>query len=116
MIYIASPYSSTHRNARLIMERRFRAACAACEFYRRKGENVYSPIVHWHTVAELFAGPRDHSGYSHCHEEMIFLSREFRILMLDGWEDSEGIKWELARARYWSRPVTYINPESIILV
>ena len=55
MIYLASPYS--HRDE-AIMEERFRAACRAAAYLMRRGNVVFAPICHSHSIAVVCDLPR----------------------------------------------------------
>ena len=108
MIYLASPYS--HPDS-AIREERFRAACLAAAQLMGAGNVVFSPIVHSHPIA-LHGLPTDWRFWE-CHDrEHLVRCDEVVVLMLDGWQESEGVHAEIRIAKELSKPVWYLEPET----
>lgn len=92
MIYLASPY--THPDP-AVMQRRFEDARAATAALLSRGEIVYSPIVHGHAIAIAHDLPKDWGFWQrHCFA-MLERADNLYVLMLDGWEQSRGVRAEL---------------------
>ena len=92
MIYIASPYTGTAEE----MEYRYKLAVEyvahLCNWY--PDIVPYSPIVHFHSVAVAHDLPR-HSGYwKRINTHMLRRADGLHILMMDGWEESDGVHFE----------------------
>ena len=104
MIYLASPYS--HPDP-AVMQRRFEDVRAVTAALLRRGEIVYSPIVHGHAIATAHELPTDHDFWlRHCFA-MLERADNLHVLMLDGWKESKGVQaeidwWKAHRARPWS--------------
>jgi nucleoside 2-deoxyribosyltransferase len=108
MIYLASPYSHPDPSVR---EQRFRAACRATAALLRAGEVVFSPIVHSHALVE-FELPTAWSYWERFDRTYLERCDEVVVLMLDGWEDSVGVREEIGIARALGKPVRYLGVEN----
>ena len=108
MIYLASPYS--HPDP-AIREERFRAACRAAAQLMRIGNIVFSPIVHSHPIA-LHGLPTDWRFWERHDREHLVRCDEVVVLMLNGWQESEGVHAEIRIAAELGKPVRYLEPES----
>ncbi len=109
VIYLASPYSHPDPHVR---EERFREACRHAARLIEEGHDVFSAIAHSHPVATHADDPLP-SGWSFWrHVDLPFLARasELRVLRLDGWQASEGVRAEIAWAERMGTPVTYEDP------
>jgi hypothetical protein len=103
MIYLASPYSNPEPAVR---EERFQAACAATAALVRAGHQVYSPIVHGHPLTQHHvAGDwRFWERHAYWHLERC---DEIFVLMLDGWETSQGVQAEIEIAENLGKLISY---------
>jgi len=105
-IYLASPYSHPDK---AVCNDRFRAACKAAAKLMRDGYIVFSPIAHGHNIAQYIDNHLDHNFW--LEQDMSFLDSwadEMWVLMIDGWQESEGIAAETKRAETIGLPVKYI--------
>jgi len=108
MIYLASPYSHPDRRVR---EERFRVACQAAARLMRNGEVVFSPIAHGYCIAQ-HGLPTDRRFWERHDREQLTRCDEVVVLMLDGWQESEGVLAEIRIAKELGKPVRYLEPES----
>jgi nucleoside 2-deoxyribosyltransferase len=108
VIYLASPYSHPDPAVR---EERFRAACRATAALLRAGEVVFSPIVHSHPLV-AFELPTAWSFWERIDRAFLERCDEVVALMLDGWEESVGVREEIAIARALAKPVRFLDPEA----
>jgi len=101
MIYLASPYS--HPSADVRAER-FRQVCQAAACLIKQGLRVFSPIAHGHSI-ELAHGEEIDGWIEH---NLWFLDRceSVRVLALPGWEESYGVRAELARVNEIGKPAS----------
>lgn len=103
MVYVAAPYwheDETVRNYRR------RKAIEYSEMLFRKGVPFYSPLMY----SERFAKNKAKEGYWIQHGlRMVDICDEMRVLCLEGWEDSGGVKGEMARAEALGVPVKMIE-------
>jgi hypothetical protein len=108
LVYLAVPYSDPDPAVRLL---RFAAANKAAAKLMREGIYVFSPISHTHPIAlagDLPLGWEFWAGYDRA---ILSACRELRVLMLDGWERSVGVRAEIEIAREMSIPVAYYMEE-----
>lgn len=106
MIYLASPY--THDLA-AVRQRRYETVCTAAARLMHDGHAVFSPIAHTHGICLASGGVNfEYSFWKKYDEEMIRLCDQFWILRMEGWEQSEGIKMELAYAMSIGRDPFYV--------
>lgn len=105
MIYLASPYSHPDPQVR---EERFQAACRAAAELMREGLLVFSPIAQTHplTAYGLPTGWDFWERYDLAHVENC---SEVRVLKLAGWEESRGVKAEIAIAVRLGKLVTFME-------
>lgn len=109
-IYLASPY--THENPS-VREQRYLAVCRAAAALMRAGHVVYSPIAHSHPI-EVSGMGEQMSGEFWKNQCIPVLSHASRlvVLMLPGWTESAGIKWEIDTAQSLHMPVDFITPDN----
>ena len=102
MTYLASPYSD--RDPSVVL-RRFNETCEAAAIMLRMGTLVFSPIAHSHSIALCGLGG---SFADWIEFDQWFLERcdKLTILKLVGWQNSKGIKAEVAMARGLKKPIT----------
>lgn len=109
MIYLASPYTHPDPHVR---EQRYYTVCYAAAKLINEGHNIYSPIAHTHGICEQMRlrGIDEHKFefWSKMDKEMIRLCDRFWVLRMEGWEQSEGIKAELAYAMSIGRDPYYL--------
>lgn len=105
--YLCSPYS--HPDKR-VMARRFIEVCEVAGDLMTQGVVVYSPIAHSHVVAEhSYLPPQDHEFWMRQCLPMVGKCDELIVLMLEGWEESRGIRAEVAQAALEGVPVRYME-------
>jgi hypothetical protein len=105
--YLCSPYS--HPDPAVRAER-YVAVLKETAYLLKMGLHIYSPIVHCHELAKVANMPTDAEfwkAYNFC---MIRSAEYVKVLMLDGWEASVGIKGEVEEARRLHIPVMYVEP------
>ena len=108
--YMATPYSK-HPHG---MERAYVDACKAAADIVRLGVPVFSPIAHSHAVA-VCGGMAQECHDTWLSQDMAFMSQAqgMFVLMLEGWEESYGVQWEIEWMEARGKPVYYLRPEHI---
>lgn len=107
-IYLASPYS--HADP-AIREQRFVAACKAAAKLMLAGDVVLSPIAHSHSIETLGIGHVQSGGFWKTQDvPLLRHADKLVVLMLDGWQESKGIEWEIEMATALLMPVEYLEP------
>lgn len=105
-VYLASPYTHSEPQVR---EARFRAAAKAAAKLMKAGQVVFSPIAHSHPIELEFPEKEDGMFWKRQDIPILRHAEKLVVLMLDGWEQSSGIKWEVETALSLHIPVEYIN-------
>lgn len=102
-VYLALPYSSPSSAE---MERRAALADLICKQYFRDKIPVYSPITHWHGIANADPQfPRDAASFQAQNLSFLSACREMHIIALDGWQTSRGIQDEILVMRALGTPM-----------
>lgn len=110
MVYLASPYTCHMPNGErdyVAEHANYAKAVEATGFLMKKGDLVYSPIVHWHVVDLRFPGEIGYEDYLAADMEMLRRCDELHVLMLDDYKESNGIKVEVFQANIFAKPVKY---------
>lgn len=106
MIYLASPY--THSNPHRVISR-YQNTCHFVAKMLEQGAPIFSTIVHNHNLAKQYSLPTDQEFWWDYNKQMLKQSREVWVLMLDGWEDSAGVRREIDYATVLGLPVEYME-------
>ena len=106
MIYIVSPYTHSDPTVR---EQRFDAACAAAAVLMRAGHIVYSPVVYGHSLVQRGL-PCDWPFWERHARWHLERCDEVVVLMLDGWDESVGVRAEIEIAGELEKVVWYRYP------
>lgn len=106
MIYLASPYS--HPDPK-VQHQRFLKVCAIAGGLMAKGEIVFSPIAHSHSIACQSELPGNWEFWETFDLEFIIRSSKVVVAMMDGWRESKGVAAEIAIAAELDIPVEYLE-------
>lgn len=88
LVYLASPY--THPDA-VVREIRFKHALLAAGKLLEEGFTVFSPIVHFHPIAEAYKLPTDWAFWENLCRQYLSVSNRLIVLEIPGWEESTGV-------------------------
>ena len=91
------------------MEMRYQHTMEVTACLLSQGLIVYSPIVHCHELAKVHGMPTDAQFWWRYDRAMLALASELRLLKLDGWQQSVGMRKEARFAIEREIPITYIN-------
>ncbi len=107
--YIASPYSHPDPKVR---EERYQSVLdfVAHIAMRPTMDTPYSPIVHWHHVALGHNLPGDFEFWKRIDHDMIARANSVIVYMIDGWQESKGVKAEIEYAHRRGIRVMYQKP------
>ncbi len=103
MIYLASPYSDPDP---IVRKARYEAACDRAARMLAEGQLVYAPVVYGHALAERGL-PGDWAFWEQHNHAMLSRSTSLLILTLPGWQESVGVRAEIAIARSLGLPVRH---------
>lgn len=111
MIFLASPYRDPDPAVRYW---RYEQAVLFCADHVLRGSRpIYSPIVHWHPVAQHRLGlhEKDTAFWMALNRPMLEICDELWVLRLAGWRESEGVAAEIALIKSFGRPVRCVSCE-----
>lgn len=110
LTYIASPY--THPDLTVRWER-YEAAVRAVARIFNAGMFCFSPIVHCAEAAERHGLPHDWQTWAAFDRRMIAACDSLTVLCIPGWNESRGVKAEVAIARDLGMMVWFVNEDGI---
>jgi len=107
LVYLATPYSKYPR----CLKWAYIDAAILTGRLLQSGVRAYSPIVHTHPIA-VYAeiDPYDHDIWLPFDEAMMEKSDHLLIALMDGWNESKGIKHEIEFFRECGKPISTLNP------
>lgn len=107
LVYLACPYIDKQGLGREYD--RFNAVTKAAAELSRQGLVVFSPITHSHPMA-MYGLPKDWAFWQRVDYAYLRCSRQLRVLTLDGWKDSVGVRAEMEFAFANNIPVELMEP------
>lgn len=107
-MYLASPY--THESEE-VLEQRFRAVTQAAGYLCAQGHIIFAPITAYHPIAVQYGLPRDWEYWKKIDTHYIKTHTHLGVLMLPGWQESNGIQHELKLAEKYNKIIYLIKPQ-----
>jgi hypothetical protein len=104
--YLAAPYSHPDK---AVIEQRMEQVCKAAADLTMEGKLVVSPLM-MHFVLQHRSIPGTWNFWGRYSAAMLARCTEMVVLMLPGWETSEGVTAELKLAEAAKLPVSYREP------
>lgn len=108
--YLAAPYTHKDANVRTV---RFHSVNHAAAYLIKLGLHVFSPVSHTHPIAVQGDLPRGWDYWQAFDERMIQACDLLIVLTLDGWQQSIGIRYEIAIARDYNLPIRSLSMEQV---
>ena len=110
LVYIASPYTHADEDVRLSRFAAVRDYTAhLMQHMMSTGVVPFSPIVHCHEIALVNDLPKGYDYWLTVDKTFLRHADELWVLMLDGWQQSKGVKAEIAFAESILIPVKYCH-------
>ncbi len=106
MIYLAQPYTDPNPDVR---KHRFNLGERYTAELLQNGQWVYSPIVHCHELAKKYDLPSDFEYWKDHNFHMLGCSNVVFALLLDGWQDSQGMFNEIQQAIFLNITVRVVE-------
>lgn len=104
--YVASPYS--HPDKWMEHERYLAVMKFVAQRMKDADEYLYSPILHCHEMARNYALPGDALFWQKFNQAMQGRAEKTIVLMLNGWEQSKGVQYEITFANMLEQPIEYV--------
>lgn len=109
LIYLASPYSHPDPE---VEKYRYETVCKVAGELMARGFHVYSPIAHSRAIAIASEFPHDFNFWEATDRDMITRCDSVYVLMLPGWEDSQGVQAEIQIAKELGKPFGTLKEEN----
>ena len=106
-IYLASPYSHKFTDVR---QKRYEEVVKFWVKLIGDSHVVYCPIGSHHPAAEMYQLPTDHLFWKDTNKAFLNWAEILMVYCLEGWGDSEGIRWEIGYASEKQKIITFEDP------
>lgn len=109
LIYLAAPYTDSNY---LVQSKRAGQAAKAAARLMSQGYHVFAPTVHGHQIDKWTHATEYDIAYSHwIATGLDFLERSelMYVLTLPGWDQSTGVKGEIALAWRLEKPIFLLD-------
>ena len=87
---------------------------AAWELFKN-GINVYSPITHHHTIQKYGRIEMSTSEWMKYDLPYLSVANKLYVLMIDGWDISDGVQQEIDYAKKHDIPMVLLEPNEFVL-
>jgi hypothetical protein len=104
--YLGSPYS---HDDQWVRQHRYEVVLRANAQLLRDGHMIYCPIAATHDLALKHDFSYLQDTWISLNEAMLRPALEMWVCMMDGWEESKGLKWEINRAKELRKPIRYLE-------
>jgi hypothetical protein len=105
-IYLASPYSDDDPWVR---QHRYEVVLRANAQLLQDGHMIYCPIAATHDLAVKYEFGYLQVAWDNLNRAMLEPASELWICMMDGWEESKGVKREIDIAKENEIPIRYLT-------
>jgi hypothetical protein len=111
LLYVGTPYTKYPGS----IHHAFLDACKVTERLLRAGLlNVYSPIVHSHSLAVYGnLDPLDHTIWLPFNNAIMHKSDAMLVAMMPSWESSTGLRHEIVEFVAAGKPVYFMSPDDL---
>lgn len=104
--YIACPYTNKSKEIEALRYREVREFVAE---YARRGQIVYSPILHFHDAAVVHGLPTAAAFWKEHNATMLRHASRLLVYRLPGWDRSVGVAFEIDLAQRLHIPIDYVD-------
>lgn len=109
LIYLATPHSHQDES---VMHDRFVHISMVCGKLLGLGFNVYSPISHWHPIAQMTKVI--YGDVLRCDLVILGLCKILVVLKMPGWKQSQGVTREVKDAQELGIPILLLTYPEIM--
>ena len=106
-IYLASPYSHPSHLKRID---RWKDVCKLYSKLIEVGHAVYCPIAFHHPLAVALGLPTDAGYWKKQNKAFLEWAEILMVYKLVGWEESDGIQWEIGIGSKLSKEIVFEDP------
>ena len=113
--YLAAPYSLGGSDTEYYRMQRYGMVTRAAWELFKNGINVYSPITHHHTIQKYGRIEMSTSEWMKYDLPYLSVANKLYVLMIDGWDISDGVKQEIDYAKKHDIPMVLLEPNEFVL-
>ena len=105
-IYIASPYNHPDQ---AVMQKRHDEVCAYAGMMISRGWCIFSPIAHNVAVLKASDIKPGWQNWQRFDLDMLERAEQLYVFMLDGWQQSKGVRGEMKFAKSNNIPIQFVS-------
>lgn len=105
-IFVAGPYNSDDQST---MDYRLNKIIKYCTDLFLKGDASITPLILGLSYAKKASLPTDSNTWRKFSETLLKGCDEIHVLMMNGWEESKGVQFEIEEAKRLNITVKYID-------
>ena len=113
--YLAAPYSLGGSDTEYYRMQRYGMVTRAAWELFKNGINVYSPITHHHTIQKYGRIEMSTSEWMKYDLPYLSVANKLYVLMIDGWDISDGVQQEIDYAKKHDIPMVLLEPNEFVL-
>ena len=112
LVYLATPY----RKFSLGLPLAAKQAAKVAGRLAIEGVRIFAPIPHSHMIA-IYGGiiPTANEFWCNFNKRFLDVCDALVIAKMEGWEQSDGIKWEIEEFQKQAKPIYYLDPKTLAL-
>jgi hypothetical protein len=108
--YLATPYTRYPHG----IERACADAAALAGRLLKAGVTVYCPVAHGHTISQHSGiDPLDLTIWLPFNDAMLDAASSLIVAEMDGWQESQGVKYEIDKFEKAGKPIFMLSPETL---
>lgn len=109
--YVSSPYSKYPGGH----DAAFDDICDVCVRLALDGLKFFSPICHCHPIAASAGRRLNHYNWLALDAPVANAAYGLVVVMMQGWEDSEGVEAEIAWFKAAGKPIHYVSQDLTVI-
>lgn len=110
LCYTATPYTKYAQG----MDQAYMDACEVLWWLNCAGVNTYSPIAYTHPLASVWGVDKANGAFwLDFDQAMMKVCDALVVVMMDGWEESEGVALEIAEFLNAGKPIYTLDPSTL---
>lgn len=111
MVYLAAPYSVKHDDPAVVaqvIQERMEALCMVDVALMGRGVHTITPLLKHYTLHHS-EGASDWEAFKEYSYNLLERCDALYVVTMEGWEDSQGVSAEIARAKELQMQIVYVD-------